>query len=215
MAQKIHSTTQHFTEIVDIIDNIVILAGGYACCVIELTATNFALLSQEEQNAKIYNYAALLNSLSFPIQVLVRNKRVDVTEYMQQLDNAERLTLNPKLKQQIEQYKAFVEEMVTVNTVLNKQFYIIISYSSLEGGLAAVAPGKGSQRNVFIQSAQKTLLSKAESIHGQLSQIAASTKLLEREELIKLFYDIFNNDSIEPNQVIADIATPVIQTQTQ
>ena len=103
--------------------------------------------------------------------------------------------------------------MVTMNVVLNKQFYIVISYSSLEEGLSAVAPGKGSnQKDAFIEAAKKSLLTKAESIHGQINQFAASAKLLGREELIKLFYDIYNNDIVEPSQIVADIQTPIIRT---
>lgn len=213
-AQKIHSSTQKFTEIIDIVGNIVVLSGGYACVIIEITATNFALLSKQEQDAKLYSYASLLNSLTFPIQILIRNKRVDITSYLKQLEDAQRATFNPQLKQQIIQYHDFVKEMVTVNVVLNKQFYIITSYSSLESGMASVSPGKGGQKEAFIQAAQKTLLSKAESIHSQLNQVAASAKLLEREELIKLFYDIYNYDIVEPNQIVQDIKTPIIQTQT-
>ena len=79
--QKAHSSTQKFTEIVDIIDNVVILEGGKACMIIEVTGTNFALLSQKEQDSKIFSYASLLNSLSFPLQILIRNKRVDISSY--------------------------------------------------------------------------------------------------------------------------------------
>jgi len=56
---KNHNSTQKFTEIVDIVDDIVILEGGTACIVIEITASNFALLSEKEQDAKIYAYASL------------------------------------------------------------------------------------------------------------------------------------------------------------
>ena len=69
-AQKIHSTTQKFTEIVDFADDIVLLEGGNACMIIEITASNFALLSKREQDSRIVSYAGMLNSLSFPIQIL-------------------------------------------------------------------------------------------------------------------------------------------------
>src|SRR5258708_12394457 len=81
-AQKIHSTTQKFTEIVDFADDIVILEGGNACMIIEITASNFALLSKREQDSRIFSYAGLLNSLSFPIQILIRNRRMDIPSYI-------------------------------------------------------------------------------------------------------------------------------------
>ena len=69
-------STQRFIEVEDIQENIVMLRGGSACLVIEVQATNFALLSRDEQAGKIAAYAQLLNSLTFPIQILVRNKKV-------------------------------------------------------------------------------------------------------------------------------------------
>ena len=53
-------TTQKFTEIVDFVDDIVILEGGNACMIIEITASNFALLSKREQDIRIFSYAGLL-----------------------------------------------------------------------------------------------------------------------------------------------------------
>ena len=71
--QKIQSTTQKFIEIQDITDSVVLLNSGNACSVIEVTAANFALLSKEEQDAKILSYGSLLNSLSFPIQIFTES----------------------------------------------------------------------------------------------------------------------------------------------
>src|ERR1035437_3399966 len=79
-------STQKFIDITDIADDIVILGGGNACLVIEVSATNFALLSPDEQDAKIYAYASLLNSLSFPIQIVIRSKKIDISNYLKLLD---------------------------------------------------------------------------------------------------------------------------------
>src|SRR6266545_1930192 len=95
-AQKIHASTQKFMEIVDFVGNVVVLEGGNACVIIELTASNFALLSKEEQDLRILSYAGLLNSLSFPIQILIRNKRIDISSYIKELDD---VILNTKNKQ--------------------------------------------------------------------------------------------------------------------
>ena len=75
-AQKKINSTQKFIEIEDIVDDIIILRGGGACLIIEVKATNFGLLSAEEQDVKIYSYAALLNSLSFPVQIVIRSKKL-------------------------------------------------------------------------------------------------------------------------------------------
>jgi hypothetical protein len=67
MAAQQRGSTQAFIEVVDIIDSLVVLKNGNACVIIEVTASNFALLSKAEQDSRIYAYASLLNSLSFPI----------------------------------------------------------------------------------------------------------------------------------------------------
>ena len=206
MAKKSHSSTQKFTEIVDIVNNIVIFEGGYASMVIEITATNFALLSRQEQDAKIYGYAALLNSLSYPIQILIRNKRVDITSYIKALEESQRTTKNDLLRQQIALYKDFINQLVTVNVILNKNFYIIISYSSMEGGLGAV---KGTSSN-FVALAQKTLSSKADNLRGQIVQIAANVRVLEKDDLVRLFYDIYNGEIINASTVTDDVQSTII-----
>lgn len=213
-AQKIHATTQKFTEIIDIVDNVVILAGGNASLVIEITASNFALLSKKEQDAKIYAYASLLNSLTFPIQILIRNKRIDISSYLKELDEEEIATKNELLAQHIRHYREFVREMVRVNVVLNKTFYVVIPFSSLEAGLGGVKQTFGkneAEKQAFIQAAQKALNGKAEAIHSQLAKLAVASKTLEKEELIKLFYDIFNDSAIQGSQAQSDIGSPMIK----
>jgi hypothetical protein len=206
-AQKIHATTQKFTEIVDFIDNIVILEGGAACMIIEITASNFALLSRREQDTRIFAYASLLNSLSFPIQILIRNKRIDISIYLKSLDDIIASTENAQLKQYIEYYRTFVYEMVTVNVVLSKSFYIVVPYSALEAGVSGVTQSvqKGaSQAQLTAVDAKKALTTKASTLLGQLQKFATSARVLEKEDLIKLFYDIYNEgtsinvDQFEP-----------------
>src|ERR1035437_6152391 len=160
-------STQKFIDITDIADDIVILGGGNACLVIEVNATNFALLSPEEQDAKIYAYASLLNSLSFPIRIVIRSKKIDISNYLKLLDTEKDKTQNPNLAKQIGLYRDFVKELVKVNTVLDKKFYLIIPYSSLEKGVSgagAALKGSSNQDN-FIIGAKAALHSKAESFH--------------------------------------------------
>lgn len=99
------SSTQQFTEIDDIVEDIVLLRNGSACTIIEITASNFALLSKRDQDTKIFSYAAFLNSLTFPVQILIRNKRVDVTSYLKLLEEQENKTTNSLLARQIQLYR--------------------------------------------------------------------------------------------------------------
>ena len=197
-ARKITNTTQSFVEVVDIVDDIVILNGGNACLIIEVQATNFALLSPDEQDVKIYSYAALLNSLSFPIQILIRSKKLNVANYLALLEKERGLAKNELLANQIGLYKDFVEELVKVNTILDKKFYMIISYSSLEKGLSGASQqmNMGSGQDFFTIGAKASLHSKAESLHTQIRRLGLKAETLGKERLIKLFFEIFNDANV-------------------
>lgn len=208
-----HATTQKFTEIVDIAENVITFSGGNAATVIEITASNFALLSQKEQDSKIYAYASLLNSLTFPIQILIRNKRVDITSYLKLLEEAEHTTKNALLGMHIKLYRDFVREMVQVNVVLNKTFYIVIGYTTLEGGVGNVGQKTKNKTvsDLTPAGAHKKLEQKAESVLSQLAKLGASARLLEKEELIKLFYDIYNDNLIDVTHITNDVDATMTQ----
>jgi hypothetical protein len=218
-AQKIHATTQKFTEIVDFADDIILLDGGNACMIIEITASNFALLSKREQDSRIFAYAGMLNSLSFPIQILIRNRRMDISLYIHELEEMMASTKNPQLSAYIEYYAAFVKEMITVNVVLNKSFYIVVPFSSLEMGVTGATQTqqkKQSQKDTFIEAARKILQNKANSLLGQLQKFATSARILEKEDLIKLFYEIYNEDTeVDIDQMQAGADAPFIKGGAQ
>ncbi len=183
--------------------------------IIEITASNFALLSKVEQDSRIYAYAGMLNSLSFPIQILIRNRRMDISSYIHELEDAISNTKNEQLAAYIEYYAAFVKEMVTVNVVLNKSFYIIIPFSSLEMGATGatqIQQKKQSQKDLFIETARKILTGKANSLLGQLQKFASSARILEQEDLIKLFYEIYNKDTeVDIDQMEQGADAPIIR----
>lgn len=205
--QKTKATTQKFIEILDIVDNVVLLTSGNACSVIEVQATNFALLSQEEQNTRVLSYSALLNSLSFPIQVFIRSKKIDISAYLKLLEEEVEKSQNELLKNQIKSYKDFVAELVKVNEVLDKKFYIVIPYTGLESGI-------GLSGENFLLSAKAKLSAKAESLHAMLRRMNLTAKTLGKEELIKLFHEIFNGDVEQINEMAQNTKYPFVNTQT-
>lgn len=210
-AQKVHATTQKFTEIVDVIDNVVIFSSGNACLIIEVTATNFALLSKDEQDAKVFAYSSLLNSLSFPIQIFIRSKKIDISSYLRLLDQEAKKTQNLTLGTRIKLYRNFVSELVRVNTILDKKFYIVIPYSFLEAG----GPGKNqTQGKSFGRSAKTALDLKVKSLLSQLQRLNLFAKILEKEELTKLFYEIYNGDLVETNQASDNVKSLIVKAQS-
>lgn len=177
------ATTQKFIEIQGVYDDVLVLSGKRACLILEIKAANFSLMNKEEQDEKIASYSALLNSLSFPIQIVIRSKKLDISSYLSLLQTKENETANLSLKERIKEYRAFIADLVKVNTVLDKKFYIAIPFSFLE------KPGAD-----FITSAKASLHSKAESLKSQLSRLNLPSKTLKQDELVKLFYELYNED---------------------
>jgi hypothetical protein len=205
-AQK--ATTQKFTEILDIVDNVVLLTSGNACSVIEVQATNFALLSQEEQNVRVLSYSSLLNSLSFSIQIFIRSKKIDISSYLRLLNDEVEKSQNQLLQQQIKLYKDFIQELVKVNIVLDKEFYIVVPYSGLESGI-------NMNHENFYLSAKSKLSTKIESLHAMLRRMNLSAKTMGKEELVKLFHEIFNGDFEQIGKIAQDTQYPFVKKQQQ
>lgn len=179
---RLKTSTQNFTKIKDIKDDVVIFDDNRACVVVELSAVNFSLLSPQEQDAKIFAYAGLLNSLSFPIQIVIRSKRLDISSYLRLLDEEAKKEGDGAVSQ-ISKYREFVANLVKVNTILDKRFYVVIYFSFLE---------KVASLGHFEETAKANLHSKASSLASQLARLNLKTRTLGREELIKLYYDFYN-----------------------
>jgi hypothetical protein len=194
----IRSTTQSFTEIETIDRDMVMYVDGSASIIISTTAVNFGLLSEREQDATIAAYAGLLNSLSFPIEVLIRTQHKDVTAYLRLLEDQERKQKNPKLQKSIHDYRLFVAATVKEKDVLDKKFYIVLPFSSLELG---ASPGVlfGSRkkglpypRAYVFEKALTVLNPKRDHILRLLSRVGLKAFQLTNDQLVKLFYSIYN-----------------------
>ena len=206
-AQNKTPTTQKFIEIEDVQNDIVILPGRQAFQVIEVTATNFALQSLEEQQVKILSYASLLNSLSYSIQIVIISRKLNISNYLTILENDAKKTTNAKLSQYITNYRDFVADLVKNNDVLDKKFYITTSYSFLEKG--AGKAGGARDKDAFIQDARNMLGIKTQSILQELNHIGLVAKVLRRDDLIKAFYAVFNHEDPDDRLIEAYHTTHV------
>jgi hypothetical protein len=196
--KKIHSTTQDFTEIVDISDDVVFFKGGSACMVAEASSVNFFLLSSDEQNARLYGYMSLLNSLSSFIQILIVSRRIDLGNYLKLLEDKIANMKNQKIAQQLSLYKDFIKDLIKGEGLLDKKIYIIIPFSQLELGPAVVTQGQtGVKKNLTLNDRIKSgLLSKRNNIITQVERMGLTAKPLGTDELIKLFYELFNQEFV-------------------
>lgn len=221
VSTSIRGSTQQILPIEDIKDDFVILKDGSVCLALETTALNFGLLSEAEQDATIYAYAALLNSLTFPIQILIQSQRKDISSYLDLLAGAEKAQKNPLLKNQISKYRQFVEETVKKNNVLAKRFFIIIPFSHLELGVkqalgSTFLPRKVSlpfSKSYILEKAKIALHPKRDHLLRQLSRIGLVGRQLTTYELVALFYEIYNPEAVE-NQKVAvggEYTAPIVQ----
>lgn len=198
------ASTQDFVPIADVKKGVVLLKDGSMVVVLETSAVNFGLLSENEQLAIISSFAGMINSLSFAIQIVIRSKRLDISNYLDSLQEASLKQTNPLLSQLIGHYRNFIGETVRENEVLDKQFFIVIPLSYLELGL-----GKNKEEN--FKKALTLLLPRRDHVMRQLARCGLRSNQLEDEDLVSLFFDIYNPSFQTPIQKAAQAATP--QTQ--
>jgi len=205
MAEKIASTQQHL-DILDIEDNLVLLKTGGAALVIQATAVNFDLLSEREQDAMIAAYSALLNSLSFPLQILIRSRKMDISTYLSSIDQQAKVQPNPYLRERMLTYKEFVGGLVQKGEILDKRFYVVIPYyepvlgggsifDAFRGLLGMKSKPKTVSKAGLLQRAKTDLEPKRDHLVKQLSRLGIKARRLTTPQLIELFYEIYNPEA--------------------
>jgi hypothetical protein len=191
--------TQEHIPIADICEGMVLYKDGGAALIMESTSLNFGLLSEKEQEAVIAAYAALINSLSFSVQIVIRSQRKDITSYMKFLDEAKTKITNPKLAPLMDNYKQFIFESIKKKNVLGKKFYVVLPFSALELGVTksflSVTKRKGPlpfPKSYVVKKAKIVLFPRRDHLVRQAGRLGIKLRQLKNEELIDLFYTIYN-----------------------
>lgn len=201
------ATTQDHLDIANIASDLVILKDNSACLVLEVSAINFGLLSEREQDATIYAYAQLLNSLTFSIQIVIISKQKDISDYIKRLDDRLTTLSSPLLKNQLTKYRDFVRSVVRQGNVLDKKFYVAIPFSSLElGAGSALSSLLGRSRSssstptlaldTLVDRATTNLAPKRDHLIRLFTRIGLRARQLKSAELLQLFFDLYNRDAI-------------------
>jgi len=219
----IRAATQEFLEIEDIKENLVIAKDGSCSLVLQTTAVNFGLLSEREQDALIYAYAALLNSLTFSIQIIVYSQRKDISSYLKLLDKEIKKQKNLLLSKQMKKYRKFVEEIVRKNNVLDKKFYVVIPFSILELGAGQALTsflkrkkGLPFNKDYILERAKMALEPRRDHLIRQFNRLGLKTRQLKTQELIQLFYNIYNpKGGTQVSGDNTDYTTPLVKQETK
>jgi len=204
----IKGSTQEHLPIEDVVDGIVIMKDGSCSTVLSVSSVNFDLLSETEQSALVFAYGGIINSLNFPIQIIIQSHAKDVSSYLKNLQNMEEKQLNSRLKERISQYRKFIEETVKKSDILSKSFYIAITFSSLElgiktGGVKGVKmflPQNKKQelpytKEYILEKAKANLEPKRDHLLRLFSRLGLEIKPLDNKEIIDLFYRTYNEET--------------------
>jgi hypothetical protein len=215
---KVTATTQTHLDIEDIQENLVVLKDGSVCTVLETTAVNFDLLSEIEQDAMISAFSMLLNSLTFPIQIVIRSKKLDITKYLEKIHRVEKKQADPLLKAQAEQYRKFIQDVIEKNDVLDKKFYVVIPSKGTAGVQAGTTPfdwllvlfGMHNKRvsvdvKAAIDRAKADLAPKAAHVAAEFTRLGVKTKVLTTQELVELYFDIYNPSTIHGQRIRTNV----------
>jgi hypothetical protein len=218
MPAKRSATTQDHLDIEDIRNNYVILKNGSVCSVLQTTAVNFDLLSEIEQDAIIAAFSMLLNSITFPVQVVLRSKRLDISKYIEKVQRVESKLTDPLLKHQAEAYRRFIQELIKTNDVLDKKFYVTVTSGGGSEKDFSAGPfdfifklfGAHTKRvhvdvDTAIKMAQQQLTPKIDHMIGEFNRIGVKARALNTQELVELFFDIYNPSSIHGQRIRTNV----------
>mgnify|MGYP001050262642 CR=1 FL=1 len=188
-----NTSTQNFLEIAEIREGVLVLKTGHIRSVLMVSSANFALKSQEEQEAIVSQFQNFLNSLDFPLQIVVQSRRLNITGYIESLKTLEANQQNQLLKEQTADYRTFVERLIKGGSIVAKNFFVVVPFSLAEvvGGVQkdtqqSKKTGKLSE-NQF-QRMKNQLWQRLEFTALGLRRAGLQVVPLNSEELIELFW---------------------------
>src|SRR3989339_2290658 len=129
--KKVGVSTRERLDIAEIREDCVVLKDGTMRAVMIISSINFALKSEEEQNAIIAAYVSFLNAIEFPLQIVIQSRKLNIDAYLERLRKAEKEQGNDLLKIQIADYREYVKELVEMGSIMSKRFYVAVPYEPL------------------------------------------------------------------------------------
>lgn len=204
-------STERFLDIAEIRDDMVLLKDGTVRAVLLVSSINFALKSVEEQEAIIQAYMTFLNSLEYPVQIVIQSRRMNIDAYMNRLIEQERKITNDLLRGQIVEYRNFITELVELGQIMQKMFYLIVPYDPLTNKKKnfwtrfseALSPASSAKLNKEqLADRIEQLMRRVELVGGQLNSMGLSSVRLDTQSLIELYYDAYNPDLFETERFV-------------
>jgi hypothetical protein len=198
------ASTQLYLNIAEIKDNLVVLKNGGIRAILQTSSINFNLKSEPEQEAIIISYQNFLNTLEFPIQIVIRSRKLDVFKYLDNLKELAEKQLSPLLKKQTAEYREYIKKLVEYAEIMEKLFFIVVPYDPpraqkqniLTKFLEYITPqdsiAKIQQRKREFDSFQKNVQNRVNLVKTGLTNCGLRIEQLKTPAIIELFYNIYN-----------------------
>jgi hypothetical protein len=219
-------STQQAIDIAGIKDGIMVMKDGSYRLVFQVSATNFALKSEQEQNSIIFQYQSFLNSLHFPIQIVIRSRQLDLTQYIAKIEKMSETQSNDLIKVQTLDYVDFLKKLIEMANIMKKIFYVVISYNPITIKKSGLFDKFFAKKSVFehikisedeFKNYTNKLSERANIVAGGLGQMGLHCFQLSTEDLIELYYQIYNPDDATKERVkdITMLSSQVVMSEEE
>lgn len=196
------TATQQFLELDQIKEGVIVLKNKALRGVIMVSSLNFALKSEDEQTAIIYQFQSFLNSLDFSLEIVVQSRRLNITGYLDKLKELEAKEENELLKLQIGEYEKFIEELIAGGAIMSKNFFVVVPFTLVE--LPGITPGERDEKKEKLslqeerfQRAKSQLWQRMEFVSLGLRRCGLQCVPLNTPELIELFWSLYHPEEAE------------------
>ncbi len=208
---RIKVSTQQYIDIAEIRDNTLVMKDGTLRAVLMVSSINFALKSEDEQNAIVAAYVGFLNNIDFPLQIVVQSRELDIEGYIANLKQKKKEHTNELLKIQITEYMQYISELVSIGKIMTKRFYVVIPFNPLtdrkKGFLSSMVDIFKTvdmvrmKREVFLRR-REYLNRRIEHIISGLGSVGLTSVEIDTQGLIELFYTTYNPVSAKREKMI-------------
>lgn len=197
---KTSNRTQDFVPIKEIRDGVVILNDNSMRAVLIASSINFSLKSSDEQIAILSQYQSFLNSLDFSLQIYIQSRHLDITPYLKMVEERLKEQTNELLKIQIREYTEFIKSFTSSTNVMAKTFFVVVPYSpsfipNKGNMLSSIIPGRKKPKTQVddkFEESRSQLEQRVGVVEEGLNRTGVRTQLLKTDELIELYFKIFN-----------------------
>jgi hypothetical protein len=207
-------STQKYLDIAEVRDDMVVLNDGTVRAALLVSSINFDLKSEDEQKAIISGYVSFLNTLDYPIQIVIQSRPLNIDEYLNRLKKVEKEQTNELLRMQTADYRQFVTELLTMEKIMSKKFYLIVPYKPLSdkrknffskfGAIVSAAKVVKLSRKRFEEFSLE-LGKRCDFIVSGLGSLGLRSQRLSTQAMIELYYDSYNPNLFQ-KQPLEDIS---------